>query len=509
LRVCAQRIASMSVESQHLATPDREPTELLHERSLAERTSWIRVVLALANFAIIAFDPTVPPKGSPSDYAWAAAGGILFLCYALCIQRLLQTRRIRVPGYFNASPLLDIFFASVLLIASQGFSRPFNLWFVFAIMISGFGRSRTFPFVTAGLALLANVFIALLPHTHHLSLPIFAVRTGYLFAIAAVISFTTSHLLEDSRALAVIEDVGRRLALAITEEEVTRLLMDSIHASLPGASVRLNLADGRSLDAGPSPAAGHITPVVWGLKVGDEHLGTLLVHQRSTLTKGQRSLGPALCERAASSLLRIRLCGHLTRFAVSSERVRLADRLHDSYLQSLAAIDLRAEVARRLAGDSNVTLSAELDRIKDIARQSATQIRDIFDVATSPHPVGPAAVRRLLTERWPGEAEVDIPPDLSLSEDQWHAVEMVIREGLNNAKKHADASRIRLRMSRLPSGRVQCTLQNDGPRMNEPIQPGYGLSRLTSFLGDAGGTLRFEWLEAGGAALIAEFELKS
>jgi signal transduction histidine kinase len=488
---------------------DRAKGELFHERSLAEKAAWVRVVLTLANLVIIAVDPSVPASPTVKAYAQASAGGILFLLYALSAWRLLKVRRISLRYYVVVSPFLDVFFTSILLIATEGHLSPFNLWFVFAVMASGFSRFRMLPFITAGLALVANSLVAAIPQAHPVDLPLFAVRTGYLFAIAAVLSFISSTLVEESDSLASIEEAGRQFAAAITADEVARLLMDRIRGSLGADYQNLHLVSGQSVEDGRPPRTEQPPTAVWQLDVGEETLGTLSVYRRTALTQGQESLGRALCDRAASALLRDRLWSRLTEAAVSSERLNLADRLHDTYLQSLAALDLRAEVARRLADGSPRPLIKELDGIKELARRSAAEVREIFDVATASTPPGPEAIGRLVTERWPVGAKVDITPDLPLSEGQWRAVEMVVREGLNNARKHGGASQVSLRVHRPASGNVVCALTNNGTDVQTPTRPGYGLVRLRTLVQEQGGSLRLESLEGGGATLTAEFELRS
>jgi PAS domain S-box-containing protein len=309
---------------------DGGQAELFHERALAERTAWIRVTLTLASLAIIVFDPRVPPEGTIAAYARAIAGWTPFFIYAVAARWLLKRRRVRLTTYAYASPLLDVVFASILLYASHAFSRPFNLWFVFAVMVSGFSRSRMFPFVTAGMALVANLLIAVLPPTYPVNLPTFAIRNAYTFAIAAVLSLMCSHLLEDSKLLAVIEDAGRRLATAMTEEEVRRVFMDRVADSLGPASVRLCLPDGRSFETGLSAEGLVATSGPWRLESGGEELGTLYLNRNTPLTKGEQWLAAALSDRAASAFFRIRVSDRLAEESLASERLKSVETLVDN-----------------------------------------------------------------------------------------------------------------------------------------------------------------------------------
>jgi PAS domain S-box-containing protein len=313
-----------------LAMLRQEVGELVFERALAERTAWVRLVLTLANLAIIALDPTVPLKSDFEDYLQATGGAVCFLLYASGALWLLKTRRLRLSTYTLATPLLDVFFGSVLLVACHIFSRPFNLWFVFAIMVAGLGRYRMLPFAAAGLALVANVVVAVLPPTYPPSPVHFAVRTGYLFAIAAVFSYLSSNLIEGSKLLAIMEETGRRFADAMAEHEVTELLMSRLHNSLSSRFQRLRLADGTSIELGEPPETERTPTAAWSLDVSGEKLGALHVYRDKPLARGEDSFGGLLCDRAASALHRIRLGVRVTEATVSAERLKFAEDLIDN-----------------------------------------------------------------------------------------------------------------------------------------------------------------------------------
>jgi len=483
--------------------------ELFHERSLAETTAWVRIVLTLLNVLVVLFDPKYEFLSTKDQILKSSTALGLFLFYALLACWLLRTRRIRLSTYAYASPILDLVFASNLLLVHEVYNKPFNLWYVFAVMVSGFGRIRALPFIMASMALVAHMIVALIVPDPPNNIMIFTVRTGYLYAVAAVFSMISVHLLENSRMIVIMEDAARRFAAAITDEEVTGALLQRIHDSLKTQTEGLCLTDGRCFPQEAPPNEGTLPATTWELDVGQEQLGTLRVCRKKPLTKREESLARTLCERAATALLRIRLCADLTEAARSMERVELADRLHDTYLQRLAAMDLRAEVARRLAGDANGPLLVELNMIKDIARRSASELRELFDMTKTSEPAGPATVRRVVRDRWPVGAGIDIAGNVVLSDPQWRAVEKLVREGLNNAKRHANASRVSLRISRTSGDGVLCVLKSDGAKIESPVRFGYGLSRIQKVVEQEGGRLRLQPLDTGGAELIAEFSPRS
>src|SRR5207247_6474695 len=138
-------------------------------------------------------------------YTWAFAASGLFIVYAAILYVLLRRRTRLSDRMAIASPLLDVVVATMLIIATDGYLSPFSLWLVFAVVSAGFSRYRQLPFITAGLALTAQVLIATIPQVRPLDVTVFAVRVGYLFGVAAVLSAISSYLTAQSLALSTIE----------------------------------------------------------------------------------------------------------------------------------------------------------------------------------------------------------------------------------------------------------------------------------------------------------------
>lgn len=62
---------------------------------------------------------------------------------------------------------------------------------------------------------------------------------------------------------------------------------------------------------------------------------------------------------------------------VSEERLRFAQELHDTMGQHLAAISLKAQVAKALAKRNDDRLEAELDELQNLASQSTSEMRQV------------------------------------------------------------------------------------------------------------------------------------
>jgi signal transduction histidine kinase len=198
----------------------------------------------------------------------------------------------------------------------------------------------------------------------------------------------------------------------------------------------------------------------------------------------------------------------LVRSAALEERLRFADELHDTYLQTLAAIDMHAEAARivlQKGADSGERVHEELQSIKSVARTTAQRAREFVDMAKVARRSGPDALTEILEDRWKDCYTLLFDEDVQLTEGQWKVLEMMLREGLNNAKRHAGASHVRMEVVATGRG-AKATLIANGkaPAPDEPF--GYGLSRLDAIARANNGVLSLLPGDPGGSELTLSFQ---
>ncbi|HVL38164.1 MAG TPA: histidine kinase [Fimbriimonadaceae bacterium] len=459
--------------------------ELVHERALAEHVGLVRLVLTVANFAVIALDPVDSPL---QGYAWVAAS--LFFAYALWSFVLVKTGRVTLARYELVSPVLDVLFATILILSTQGHQSPFTLWIVFAVVATSFSRYKLLPLAATGLGLLAHGVIAATPQQTPLDPGLFMVRTGYLLGFAAIVAMLSSHLNRQSQVIAALERIERELAESNEESEAASALERGVATLLPGSSPVVLL----------DPAEEQGMP----LRLGDRNMGVLRIQRPRPLRPGEERVVATMAERFLAAVGRMRLAADLVRAAAHEERLRLADELHDTFLQTLAAIDLRAEAGRQnLAADPEAT-AEELAQIKAIARRGAVAAREFIHRQQSPPTRGHDVLETLIRTRWEGKYELELEEGLSLSEAQWNTIELLAKEGMNNARKHGSASRIRFVLEETPS-EVLASLENDGAPPPNEVAFGYGLSRLRSAVRNEGGELALTVSEGGNTVLLARF----
>lgn len=470
---------------------------------MASYAALVRVLLTCVSVLIVLLDYLIPRLTMLSSHGPALLASGLFLVYAVATFFCVRREWISVEAYFPVAAVLDVVFSAGLLITTDGYLSPFSLWLVIAVVAAAPSGRRFLPWVTAGMGLLVHCLIAMIPQSQPLDSAVFIVRTGFLFGVASVLSTISTYQSRQSQVLAFMEEVGRRFADARTREEACRTLLELVTARLRADGVSITLSDGENVDSGqiensPLQTTAHIS-------AGGRSFGSLRVWRSAPLARAEDSLTRLCCDRAGSALLRIDLSESLVRSAAAAERLRVSDHLHDTYVQTLAALDLRTEaVLRRMTPGGDGTAD-ELRQIKDLIRVAGRQAREVTEILCNPLPPGPDAVRAVLSERWLGDSDVEIAPEVELSDERWRAVEMFVREGLNNVAKHArKAKKITLHITE-ESGDITCTLMDDGRAFSAPARLGQGLARLGQIVEEQGGRLSFGPGRSGGAVLQAVF----
>ena len=151
----------------------------------------------------------------------------------------------------------------------------------------------------------------------------------------------------------------------------------------------------------------------------------------------------------------------------SVERRRVAADLHDGPVQNLAglAYSLSAAAERAPAGTDPATVRA-LEEGADAAREGIRRLRAaVVDINPGRlHEAGLAASISDLTGELRAKGvtvDIDVPDDIALAPA---AEELLYRgavEGLSNVAEHADATRVRVRVS-VADGRARLRVEDDG-----------------------------------------------
>ncbi|MGH3243428.1 MAG: sensor histidine kinase, partial [Spirillospora sp.] len=216
-------------------------------------------------------------------------------------------------------------------------------------------------------------------------------------------------------------------------------------------------------------------------------LGTAAVvnYTVSTLVTGLVVYGLV---RLARVVRELQVAGEeLARAATVQERLRAARDLHDLLGHSLAAILLKCELARRLAGIDAERARAELVEVVAMAEQAGDDLRTATGGAADLSLDGEvASARSVLTA-----AGVDVEAKVGHAVDGEVSVVLgtVVREAVTNVLRHSAATRCTIVAER-DGDAVRLVVENDGLDPGAPrTPPGAGIGNLTTRLASIGGTL--------------------
>jgi signal transduction histidine kinase len=160
--------------------------------------------------------------------------------------------------------------------------------------------------------------------------------------------------------------------------------------------------------------------------------------------------------------------------AAEAERSRLARDMHDSLAKTVSGIGFAAlALARRIDRDPE-SAAEEARRLAEDARQATREARDIItglrtDGDEAPLPL-PMALKAI-AERWAHAQRVALESDIQdvgeLDAVAARELEWILREALRNAERHADASKLGVRLRTL-GGRAVLTIADDGNGFDAP-----------------------------------------
>ncbi|GAA4346451.1 sensor histidine kinase [Angustibacter luteus] len=262
-----------------------------------------------------------------------------------------------------------------------------------------------------------------------------------------------------------------------------------------------------------APGAPGPTAVV-AISVGESALGVLAV------TWGADDDGTA-----ADSLEALRSFGRTAALALEAstaqrdrgrmelleDRDRIARDMHDHVIQRLFATGLSLQSASRLSADARVRerLDSAVDELDDA-------IKDIRQTIFGLHrPIGGLGMSSQVAELVQQAAaslgftpEVEPPTDWdALTPDLEAEVLAVVREGLANVVRHAEASWCRLRIE--VTDQVTVLVEDDGVGVAEGDHARSGLANLTRRAERSGGTLSIRARSGGGTLVSWQVPLPS
>jgi PAS domain S-box-containing protein len=211
------------------------------------------------------------------------------------------------------------------------------------------------------------------------------------------------------------------------------------------------------------------------LMVQERLIGWLCLHHSEPKAYAQHHAGLAqtIANQAATAIENARLYGQARRLAALEERQRLARELHDSVSQVLYGVGLGARTARALldraaiAPELKSSLAEPLVYVLSLAEAGLAEMRAlIFElrpdslekeglVTALTRQADAARVRHKL------EVHTEFCREPALPSEAREALYRIAQEALNNVAKHAQASRVEIRLEEY-DGMIVLEVQDDG-----------------------------------------------
>jgi signal transduction histidine kinase len=459
--------------------------ELGYEQTLAANAALVKGVLALVScIFVFLIHPFPQPLGSNEISEIA-----LFVVYLWAVWLAVRLGWATQSMHQWMFPVLDATAVTMLVVATGGTASPLRFWFAVAIVSSSIMCSL--PSLCLCLAAsLAGLWLSTFFDSSNSQMPTFGLVGVQLIGLAALGALARIAFRNQVEAFLQINRFSN-------DVESANELEDAVN-QFESACTRLLKADKARLDLKAKIAFGPNEVIL----VGKEGIwGVCEIYRERPPSADEKRLLKMLADRFHSANRRLTLAQELVKSTARDERQRYADELHDTHLQTLAAVDMQVELAVQKSKDAAIV--GELKEIKQAVREAAQKTRAFIGSLEDHPPLGPDSIRELVQDRWPG-AVVHIQEHVELSEGQWTAIRMLCQEGINNAKTHGRSRQIWLTLVQYgPEAVVR--LEADGRDPVEGARHGYGLRRLETIVNANHGELALEKGSTGGSCLRASF----
>jgi signal transduction histidine kinase len=151
-------------------------------------------------------------------------------------------------------------------------------------------------------------------------------------------------------------------------------------------------------------------------------------------------------------------------------RKKLARDLHDGPTQSIAAIAMRINFARRLIERNQEAAAEELFKIEDLARHTTKEIRHMLFtlrplvLESKGLPAALQSMAEKISETYDQNVALDINADIlsALGLDKQGVIFYIIEEAVTNARKHAKADQIWVRLKPIDTDLALLEIADNG-----------------------------------------------
>ena len=193
----------------------------------------------------------------------------------------------------------------------------------------------------------------------------------------------------------------------------------------------------------------------------------LFYHAEVALSDAEHALLESLTSHLASGMENLRLHALEREAAIAEERAFLARELHDSIAQSLAFLDIQAQLMRKaMAEGDRERMLRVMDEIELGLRESHGDVRELlvhFRTRTNAQDMEHAlqtTLRKFEHQSGLGSTLTLHDQGIPLAPDVQIQALHIVQEALSNVRKHARASRVSVDIWKRPAWRIE--IQDDG-----------------------------------------------
>lgn len=201
--------------------------------------------------------------------------------------------------------------------------------------------------------------------------------------------------------------------------------------------------------------------------------------------------------------------------AALAERQRLATDLHDNLAQTLAAIKLKVDVTKNLAGNGQSDKAAkQLLEMETAVQIAYSQVRMALTGLSEPTQIQTELMTQLtavfdefrqqnnIPLQWEPPIKMVTLPTVAQSQ-----LLHIVREALTNIRRHAQASQVNVQIQQ-ESGRFSICIQDNGKGFdpNQPVSQNHlGLAIMQARANRSGGTVQIQSIPGQGTTITAVF----
>ena len=207
--------------------------------------------------------------------------------------------------------------------------------------------------------------------------------------------------------------------------------------------------------------------------------------------------------------------------AVSEERSRLAQEIHDSLAQGLATSLWKTEMCEKLLGDNQVQAKKELSELRKLLAKSIKSTRQVIFGLQLPnfHRAGFTAVLKQYFQEFQRKSgitcDLKVKLERSLAVRTQVGIYRIIREAMNNVRKHAMAKRVDLVLRTDKKGDLHLIIEDDGKGFDlkqalalSKYAKRFGLKGMMEQAKRLGGTFTVETAKGQGTRIKVKVPLK-